>query len=92
MAAKKAYKQLYRSTTSRIIGGVCGGISEYFEMDPTIVRLIFVVLGFASGSGIFIYLVLWLVIPTSKGHDGDVISENIAEIKATAKKFKEKIF
>ena len=59
-----AYKRLYRSRTDRMIGGVCSGLGEYFSIDPTIVRVVFVLglfLGFGSLG--FIYLVLLLVVP-----------------------------
>ena len=57
-------KRLYRSRDNRMIGGVCAGLGEYIGMDPTVVRLIFVVgalLGF--GSLVLVYLVMLLVIP-----------------------------
>lgn len=57
-------KKLYRSRTDRHFGGVCGGLANYFNFDPSIVRLIFVLGFFLSGSATFwIYLILWLVIP-----------------------------
>ena len=59
-----ANKKLYRSRTNRMIFGVCGGIAEFFAIDPTIVRLVFVagaLLGF--GSFILIYLVMFFVVP-----------------------------
>ncbi|MFR7592194.1 MAG: PspC domain-containing protein [Longibaculum sp.] len=56
-------KRLYRSTRDVMICGVCGGIAEYFEIDPTIVRLIAVVLIFGWGSGLLAYLVGAIIIP-----------------------------
>jgi phage shock protein C len=57
-------KRLYRSQRERMLGGVCGGLGEYIGMDPTVVRLIFVLLGFATGPGILLaYLILLLVVP-----------------------------
>ncbi len=55
-------KRLYRSR-DRKIGGVCGGIAEYFNMDPTIVRLIWAVLALAYGTGILAYVLAWIIIP-----------------------------
>jgi phage shock protein PspC (stress-responsive transcriptional regulator) len=57
-------KRLYRSRNDRQIGGVCGGLAEYFKLDSTIVRLIFAI-GFLllGTTPLWIYLVLWLVIP-----------------------------
>jgi len=51
------------SATDRRIGGVCGGLGEFFELDPLLVRVAFVVLAFVGGLGILLYVVLWLVIP-----------------------------
>ncbi len=46
-----------------MIAGVCGGLADYFGIDPTIVRIIFVVLALAGGPGILIYLALWVILP-----------------------------
>lgn len=56
-------KRLYRSTRDVMICGVCGGIAEYFEIDPTIVRLIAVALLFGWGLGLLAYLVGAIIIP-----------------------------
>ncbi len=56
-------KRLYRSETDKKIGGVCGGLAEYFGIDPTIVRIIFVILALVWGGGVVIYLICWLVFP-----------------------------
>jgi phage shock protein C len=56
-------KRLMRSTTERMIAGVAGGLGEYFNMDPTLVRLIFVLLALAGGPGLILYLILWVVMP-----------------------------
>lgn len=55
-------KKLYRSREKRI-GGVCGGIAEYFSIDPTIVRLIWAISTFVYGTGLLAYLICWIVIP-----------------------------
>ena len=57
-------KKLKKSNKSKMIAGVCGGIAEYFKIDPTIVRLIFVVLGFIHGSGFLIYVIAAIVMPS----------------------------
>lgn len=57
------HKRLYRSRQNKIIAGVAGGIAEYFEIDPTIIRLLFVLLAFAEGAGILIYIIAWLIVP-----------------------------
>jgi len=56
-------KRLYRSRHEKIIGGVCGGVGRYFDIDPTIVRLILVLLFFAKGIGALAYLIAWIIIP-----------------------------
>ncbi len=57
-------KRLYRSRTERQIAGVCGGLAEYLNFDPTIMRLIFVLGFFLTGSATFwLYIVLWLIVP-----------------------------
>ncbi len=55
--------RLTRSRSDYMIGGVCGGLGRYFKVDPTLVRLIFVLLTLAGGSGVLIYFILWIVIP-----------------------------
>jgi len=55
-------KRLYRSRDDYMICGVCGGLGQYFNVDSTLIRALFVVLCF-FGPGIFIYLILWLIMP-----------------------------
>ena len=56
-------KKLYRLPEEGMVGGVCAGLGEYFDIDKTIIRLIFVFLALAGMSGVLIYLVLLLVVP-----------------------------
>lgn len=56
--------RLMRSETDRMIAGVCGGLADYLNIDPVLVRLAFVVLMLASGVGLAIYALLWIVLPT----------------------------
>ncbi|MDI9609171.1 MAG: PspC domain-containing protein [Candidatus Verstraetearchaeota archaeon] len=58
-------KRLYRSNSNRILGGVCGGIAEYFNVDPVIIRLIWIVFTVIYGFGILLYLIAWVIIPRS---------------------------
>ena len=60
---KKGPKRLYRSNEHKIIAGVCGGIAEYLNIDPVIVRLVWVIISFAWGIGIVAYIVCWIIIP-----------------------------
>jgi phage shock protein C len=56
-------KKLYRSRSDRIVGGVCGGLGKYLSIDPTVIRILYVLFALTGGSGIFIYLILLLIIP-----------------------------
>jgi phage shock protein PspC (stress-responsive transcriptional regulator) len=56
-------KRLTRSRTERWIGGVCGGIGNYFNVDATVIRVVFVLAALIMGGGLLIYLILWLIIP-----------------------------
>jgi phage shock protein C len=56
-------RKLYRSRTNRTLAGVCGGLSQYFNTDATLIRVLFVVLAVVGGSGLLIYLLLWIVVP-----------------------------
>ena len=56
-------KQLMRSGRDKKIAGVCAGVAHYFDMDPTIVRVIWGVLAFGYGAGIVAYLILWIIAP-----------------------------
>lgn len=59
-------KRLYRSSKDRVIAGVCGGIAEYFDIDPVIVRIIAVVLLLPGGLPGFVpYLMLWVLVPVN---------------------------
>ena len=59
-------QRLYRSVKDRYIGGVAGGIAEYFNMDSVVVRLIFVLVSLVGGSGILIYIILWIAVPETE--------------------------
>lgn len=59
-------KRMRRSNTDKIIAGVCGGLGAYYNIDPTLVRLTFVILLFAQGVGAIIYLFLWIVLPAGE--------------------------
>lgn len=56
-------KKLYRSRKNRTIGGVAAGLGEYFDIDATLVRIIFVVSLFLGGTGIIAYILLWIIVP-----------------------------
>ena len=57
-------KKLYLSRADRKIGGVCGGIGEYFDKDPTLIRIIFILVALLSfGLGVIAYILIWMIIP-----------------------------
>lgn len=63
MNPEPTYKKLYRSRKNRMIAGVCGGLADYFDIDPTWVRLIFVFLFFVGGAALLAYVILWIIVP-----------------------------
>jgi phage shock protein C len=68
------YKRLYRSRDDRMIAGVCGGVAEYFGIDPTLVRLLFVFGALGTASGLFwAYLVMVLIVPEEVPASRDVV-------------------
>ena len=58
-------KKLYKSNQNKMIDGVCGGIAEYFGVDPTVVRLIWALFSLMGGSGILAYIIAAIIIPRS---------------------------
>jgi phage shock protein C len=73
-------KRLYRSTQERMFAGVCGGIAEYLDVDPTLVRLFFVALTLLSGGqGLLIYIVLMLVVPEQPKETRKIKNEEIVD-------------
>jgi len=56
-------EKLYRSSSDKKIAGVCGGLGDYFDIDPTIVRLLWLVFFFALGTGLLAYIVAWIIVP-----------------------------
>lgn len=66
-------KRLTLSSTDEKIGGVCGGLGEFFGIDPTIFRILFVFAVLFLGQGVLIYLILWVVLPEEGDYTGTVI-------------------
>jgi phage shock protein C len=79
---------LYRSRENQIIGGVCAGLARYLNIDVTIIRIVFVLLALGEGSGILLYLILWLIMPAEDQVTGGDLGANIrtgaAEMKQKA--------
>ncbi|OGM75293.1 hypothetical protein A2382_03400 [Candidatus Woesebacteria bacterium RIFOXYB1_FULL_38_16] len=83
-------QRLYRSEADRVVGGVAAGIADYLNIDPVLIRLAFVVITLAGGSGVLVYLVLWLVIPSETQEtiiSEENIKKNAEEIKDKAEEF-----
>lgn len=78
-------KKLYRSREDRVIGGVCGGLADFFDIDSTWIRLGFILVVLAGGAGILAYIIAWIVIPEEpvrskrKAEEGEVIVEGEIE-------------
>jgi phage shock protein C len=56
-------RKLYRSKTNRKLAGVCGGLAQYFNIDATLIRVLFVLLAVLGGSGLVLYLAMWIIVP-----------------------------
>lgn len=67
MEKNNKIKRLYRSKNDRVIAGICGGIGKYLEIDPVLIRVIWVILIFFGGTGLLAYLIAWLLIPREPG-------------------------
>lgn len=83
-------KRLSRSKTDRVIAGVCGGLGEYFDIDPVIIRALFALFVVTGGSGVFVYIILWVILPESgdtSSNTETVVKKNSKEIEAKAKEF-----
>jgi phage shock protein C len=76
-------KKLYRSVEDRMIAGVCAGIADFFDIDPTIVRLIFVLGFFASVSGLFwAYIIMMIVVPEYVPAADDIVTAEAEDLPA----------
>jgi len=64
------YRRLYRSGKNRVLGGVCGGVAEYFKVDPILIRIIWAILVFLPpGLGIILYTLFWIFVPRNTAHN-----------------------
>ncbi len=87
--ARPGYHRMYRDPDRRIIGGICAGMGAYWNMDPWIIRIIFVILAMMGGMGILIYLILYIVLPEAKSTSQKIEMKgepvNIKNIKEAVK-------
>lgn len=84
---KTTSKHLYRSKNNQMIAGVCAGLGDYFNIDPTVIRLIFVLVTVFGGYGIPMYIILWIILPEEKSeHIGSeaTVKRNVADLKSKA--------
>jgi phage shock protein C len=58
-----ATRKLYRSKTDRKLAGVCGGLAQYFNVDATLIRVLFILLAVLGGSGLVLYVAMWIIVP-----------------------------
>lgn len=58
-----SYRRLFRSEKDRMLAGVCGGIADFLRVDPSIIRLLWVLFTLAGGSGVLVYIILWIILP-----------------------------
>lgn len=82
-------QRLYRSSTDRMLGGVAGGIGEFFRIDSTLIRLFFVLTTVFGGMGVLLYLIMWLIIPAENSlHPNPfTVHENLSEMRSKAHGF-----
>jgi phage shock protein PspC (stress-responsive transcriptional regulator) len=104
IGTQKTKRRMYRDPDHRVLGGVCGGMGAYFNIDPVVLRIIFFVLfWFTAGLAVLIYLLLWIAVPKARttaqrlemrGEDATVsnieksIKEEVKEVKASFQRFK----
>ena len=69
-------RKLYRSRTERSIAGICGGLAAYFDSDPTLIRLLMLLLILFGGLSIWAYIILWIVIPEEPARKFNINSKN----------------
>jgi phage shock protein C len=60
-------RRLFRSSTDKMLGGVCGGLGQYLGFDPTFIRIVFFIMVFGGGFGFWVYVLLWALIPEDDG-------------------------
>lgn len=89
-SSSRGYHRMYRDTDNRVIGGVCSGMGAYWNIDPVIIRIIFIALILAGGIGAIVYLILYIVLPEAKTTAQKIEMKgepvNIHNIKESVKK------
>lgn len=84
-------KELTRDLSRKMLGGVASGIAAYFDLDPNVVRFLFIVLTIFGGSGVLLYIILWIILPSSQQQSSiegsETLKQNVKEIKDTVQEF-----
>lgn len=75
-------KKLYRAEDNKLLAGVCAGVAEYFNIDPTIVRVLWVAASLFAGGGVILYIIMAIIVPVKS----EVIVANIVDKKDSEKK------
>jgi len=78
---------LTRSASDRVIAGVCGGLAQYFRMDPLLVRILFLIFGIMTGMGVVAYLLLWVLVPAEHATFAtrdEMVRQNVNEMRERA--------
>lgn len=79
-------RRLYRSRRECMVAGVCGGLAEYFDIDPTIVRVVYVLLTLFNGTGVALYILMWIIVPEEPAKaGGDKSPKEEPEVKSVSK-------
>jgi phage shock protein PspC (stress-responsive transcriptional regulator) len=77
-------RRIYRQTESKVIAGVCSGLGDYFDVDPTWIRLLFLLAIFANGLGLLAYVIAWIVIPSRPVALGAAPSDSASQTSESA--------
>lgn len=86
--------KLYRSENDKMIAGVAGGLGEYLNIDSSIIRILFVIITLLGGSGILLYLILWIILPAQSKQEAtanDNIKNNVQEMKEKAQSLAQEV-
>ena len=73
-------KKLERSVSDKMVAGVCAGLAKYFDLDPVLMRVIFVLLALAGGPGILIYIIMWVVMPEETAESAAGFTDETGEL------------
>ncbi|PIT92799.1 MAG: hypothetical protein COU08_00525 [Candidatus Harrisonbacteria bacterium CG10_big_fil_rev_8_21_14_0_10_42_17] len=85
MSDSDPIKRLRRSKSEKVLGGVCGGLGEYFALDPVLFRVVFVVSAFMGGFGFLLYIFLWFVVPLEGRQSSDHLEDFTHEVTDATK-------